>query len=303
MFLIPRTPGHRHTGPVTMPLSSGPNPRFSIVIPARNEEAFLGACLDSLLAQDYREPCQIIVVDNNSTDGTASVAAARGVTVVHESQPGVCWARQRGTQLADGEIVVSTDADTVFSPGWLSRIDQEFRRDPAPVAVAGPCRFTEAPWWGRAYAWVLFHLVQLLTRLTGRVPYVTATNLAFRKRVFCGYDTQATQGGDELGLLRQLRAHGPVVFIPGNPVFTSARRMYRGLAYNLLVTCLFYYLLGYSLNRIAGRTIVGMAPSIRTSDPSSPVRRRLQGLVGAGVGLVLLAAAGDLTIHLARRWG
>ena len=272
------------------------------MIPAHNEEAFLGACLDSLLAQDCREPCQIIVVDNNSTDGTASVAAARGVTVVRESPPGVCWARQRGTQLADGEIVVSTDADTVFSPGWLSRIDQEFRRDPAPVAVAGPCRFTDAPWWGRAYAWVLFHLVQLLTRLTGRVPYVTATNLAFRKSVFCGYDTQATQGGDEFGLLRQLRARGPVTFDHGNPVFTSARRMYRGLVYNLLVTCLFYYLLGYTLNRLTGRTIVGMAPAIRASRPTTSSRLRVQRLVGAGVGLVLLAAAGDLTIHLAYRW-
>lgn len=287
---------------MTTPLARGARPRFSIVIPAHNEEAFLGACLDSLLAQDYPGPSEIIVVDNNSTDGTAAVAAQRGVTVVRETQPGVCWARQRGTQEAAGEIVVSTDADTTYHPGWLSRIDQSFRRDPERVAVAGPCRFTDAPWWGRAYAWILFHLVQLGTRLTGKVPYVTATNLAFRKTAFSGYDTQATQGGDELGLLRQLRAHGPVVFDLGNPVFTSARRMYRGLAYNLLVTCLFYYLLGYSLNRLTGRTIVGMAPAIRATRPALTGRVRLQRLVGAGVGLVLLAAAGDLTIHLAHRW-
>jgi len=273
------------------------------VIPAHNEEAFLGACLDSLLAQDYPEPSQIIVVDNNSTDATVMVARSRGVTVVHESRPGVCWARQRGTQAAEGEIVVSTDADTTYSPGWLSRIDQAFRGDPARVAVGGPCRFTEAPWWGRAYAWVLFHLVQLGTRLTGKVPYVTATNLAFRRSVFTGYDTQATQGGDELGLLRQLRARGQVAFDPGNPVFTSARRMYRGFVYNLLVTCLFYYLLGYAVNRLTGRTVIGMAPALRDTRPAAPARLRLQRAVGAGVGLVLLAAAGDLTIHLAHRWG
>jgi glycosyltransferase involved in cell wall biosynthesis len=272
------------------------------VIPAHNEEDFLGACLDSLQAQDYPQPPQIIVVDNNSTDRTAEVAAERGVTVVHESRPGVCWARQCGTKLADGEIVVSTDADTTYSSGWLSRIDQAFRHDPARVAVGGPCRFTDAPFWGRAYAWVLFRLVQLFTRLLGRVPYVTATNLAFRRTAFTGYDTQATQGGDELGLLRQLRAVGPVVFDYGNPVFTSARRMYRGLVYNLLVTCLFYYLLGYTLNRLTGRTIVGMAPAIRASRPATSSRVRVQRLVGAGVGLVLLAAAGDLTIHLAYRW-
>lgn len=272
------------------------------MIPAHNEEAFLGPCLDSLLAQDYPGPSQIIVVDNNSIDRTAEVAAERGVTVVHESRPGVCWARQCGTKLADGEIVISTDADTTYSPGWLSRIDQAFRHDPARVAVAGPCRFTDAPIWGRAYAWVLFRLVQLGTRLTGKVPYVTATNLAFRRTVFTGYDTQATQGGDELGLLRQLRAHGPVVFDYRNPVFTSARRMYRGFVYNLLVTCLFYYLLGYTLNRLTGRTIVGMAPAVRATRPATSSRVRIQRLVGAGVSLVLLAAAGDLTIHLAYRW-
>lgn len=284
------------------PPPDGRSPRFSIVIPAHNEEALLDACLDSLLAQDYPGSCEIIVVDNNSTDRTAEVARARGVTVVRETRPGVCWARQCGTERAEGEIVVSTDADTVYSPGWLSRIDAEFRRDPARVAVAGPCRFADAPRWGRAYAWVLFHLVLLGTRLTGRVHYVTATNIAFRRSAFSGYDTRATQGGDELGLLRQLRARGPVAFDPGNPVYTSARRMQRGLAYNVAVTCLFYYVLGYTLNRIAGRTIVGMAPAVRAATPLPSGRRRLQVLVSTGVSLLLLAAAGDLTIHLAYRW-
>jgi cellulose synthase/poly-beta-1,6-N-acetylglucosamine synthase-like glycosyltransferase len=42
--------------------------RFSIVIPAYNEEAFIGATLRSLLAQDFADPYEIIVVDNNSKD-------------------------------------------------------------------------------------------------------------------------------------------------------------------------------------------------------------------------------------------
>jgi len=238
-------------------------PRFSVVIPARNEAGLLGDCLDSLLAQDFAGPVEIIVVDNGSTDATAEVAAARGVTVARENRAGVCWARQCGTALAAGEIVVSTDADTVFGAGWLSRIDQAFAADPARIAVAGPCRFTDAPRWGRAYAWLLFRLVNLSARTTGRVPYVTATNIAFRKNVFPGYDTQATQGGDELGLLRRLRSHGRIAFDPGNPVFTSSRRMRRGFAYNLAVTCLFYYVIGYALNRITGRPVVGMAPPVR----------------------------------------
>jgi glycosyltransferase involved in cell wall biosynthesis len=238
--------------------------RFSVVIPAHNEQNFLGACLDSLLDQDFLGAYEIIVVDNNSTDRTASVAKSRGVKLVSEAVPGVCRARQAGTSAADGEIVVSTDADTVYGRDWLSRIDSAFLADPDVVAVAGPCRFVDAPWWGRIYAGVLFRAVNFSSKATGRVPYVAAANIAFRKAAWRGYDPHATQGGDELGLLRELRRHGKIRFDAGNPVFTSARRMRRGLAYNFAVTFLFYYVIGYSLNRVSGRTVVGMAPSFRT---------------------------------------
>jgi glycosyltransferase involved in cell wall biosynthesis len=239
--------------------------RLSVVVPARNEEDFLGACLDSLLDQDYPGGYEIIVVDNNSSDGTAGVARARGVTVLTESRPGVCWARQSGTCAAAGEIVVSTDADTVYDRDWLSRIDAAFGSDSRVVAVAGPCRFVDAPWWGRLYAGGLFRSVDFLSRATGRVPYVAAANIAFRKAAWRGYDTRATQGGDELGLLHDLRQRGKVRFDAANPVFTSSRRMQRGLAYNFAVTFLFYYVIGYSLNRMSGRTVVGMAPPCRTN--------------------------------------
>jgi glycosyltransferase involved in cell wall biosynthesis len=280
----------------------GGGPRFSIVVPAYNEAEFLGDCLDSLLGQDYPGPYEIIVVDNNSTDGTAGVARARGVTVVHERRPGVCSARQCGTLLAAGEIVISTDADTVYSRDWLSRIDWAFRDDPARVAVVGPCRFVDAPRWGRAYAWALFHLVALGRRITGRVLYVTATNIAFRKSAWPGYDTQATQGGDELDLLRRLRAAGPVAFDLANPVYTSSRRLYKGLVYNVAVTFFFYYLLGYVVNRLAGRPLVGMAPAFRAQARPARPRWSIRGLVTAGAWLALFTVAGDLTIRLVTWW-
>lgn len=241
-------------------------PRFSIVIPAHNEAAYLGACLESLRRQDFRGDYEIIVVDNNSSDGTADLARSHGVTVTEEPRQGVCWARQRGTELASGDIVVSTDADTVYQEDWLSRIDAAFLADDALAAVAGPCQFVDAPRWGRVYARTLFGSVDLVSRTTGRVPYVAAANIAFRKSAWRGYDTAATQGGDELGLLRGLRRMGRVAFDAANPVFTSSRRMRRGFAYNLTVTFGFYYVFGYSLNRLTGRTVVGMAPSFRTEE-------------------------------------
>lgn len=280
----------------------GRRPRFSVVIPAYNEARFLGDCLDSLAKQDFTGLVETIVVDNNSTDNTADLARSRGAKVVHEPRPGVCSARQCGTLLASGEIVVSTDADTVFDQGWLARIDLAFRSDPARVAVAGPCRFVEAPLWGQIYSWALFWIVDLLARVTGLVRYATATNIAFLRTEWPGYDVSATQGGDELDLLRNLRTRGVVTFDRNNPVFTSSRRLRKGLAYNIFVTCLFYYMLGYALNRIAGRRIVGMAPAFRASARPVGPWRRVQTLVATSVGLVVCAVVGGYAFRLVYSW-
>ncbi|MCW2751273.1 MAG: glycosyltransferase family 2 protein [Aeromicrobium sp.] len=266
-------------------------PRFSVVIPAVNEASDIGRCLSSLAAQDFQGDYEVIVVDNNSVDETAAIARSHGATVLFEPHPGVCWARQCGTAAARGEIVISTDADTEFDPGWLSRIDRSFRQEPKNVAVTGPCHFVDGPRWGLLYAKLLFGMVHVIHRLTGRVVYVSATNIAFRKSAWCAYDTNLTQGGDELEVLRRLRARGPIAFDLGNPTFTSARRLRRGLVYNIFVTCLYYYILGYALNRMFGRPILGTAPEIRDDVQRPPMAwfRRLT-TTTLTVAVVLLAS-------------
>lgn len=112
--------------------------RISVVVPAFNEEHYVAAALESLQGQECAPPYEIIVVDNDSSDDTAAVARRYGVTVLHEPQPGVCAARQRGTAAARGDIVVSTDADTVHPSDWLARIDAELLRSEDAVLVAGP---------------------------------------------------------------------------------------------------------------------------------------------------------------------
>lgn len=240
-----------------------PNPaclRFSVVVPARNEELNLPAVLRSIAAQDFRGGVEVVVVDNGSTDRTALVAAEHGAAVVHEPRVGVCCARQSGTAAARGEIVVSTDADTVHPSTWLSAIDRSFRSGPDCVAVAGPCAYPDGPWWAEVYPRVLFGLVWLVSAVTGWVGYATATNLAFRRDAWPGYDTRLTQGGDELDLLRRLRRRGRVTFDLHNAVQTSARRLDRGFAHALVVTFGYQYAVAYLLNRLLRRPLVGTAP-------------------------------------------
>lgn len=269
------------------------------MIPALDEERLLPVCLDALAAQDSTGGVEVVVVDNDSSDRTADIARAKGARVVHEPVRGVCSARQAGSVAAHGEIIVSTDADTTFPPGWLSAIDRSFA-DPEVVAVTGPAHFVDAPWWGRAYEWLLFGLVQLVYVATGRVWYVSATNIAFRREVFPGYDTRLTQGGDEWDLLRRLRTRGRVVFDLRNRTLTSSRRLQRGLAYNVVVSCLFYYVLGYVLNRATGRTVLGTAPAIRTNPAPGPApRSRREAALRMLAALALFAAVGGVALEWA----
>lgn len=98
-------------------------PLVSVIVGARNGEATIGACLESLLAQDYpTDRCEVIAVDNDSTDGTAARIKAYPVTYVFENAGhSAAWARNRGLREARGEIIAFTDADCVAAPDWLRR--------------------------------------------------------------------------------------------------------------------------------------------------------------------------------------
>jgi glycosyltransferase involved in cell wall biosynthesis len=287
----------------------GDHLRFSIIVPAYNEAAYLGRALHSLQHQDYDGNYEIIVVDNNSTDETAAVAARFGVRVVSEPRQGVCAARQRGADNAQGEILISTDADTRQPSDWLRTIDGCFTASEQVVAVAGPCRYENPSWWAKAYPTLLFGLVAVIYALTGFVFYVSATNIAVRRRAFPGYDLKLTQGGDELDLLRRLRRRGLVTWQRHNVVTTSARRLERGLLYNFFVTFVVYYVLAYWLNRLSQRQRFGMAPAFRQERlrPIAPVwarRRVVLGILVVGLtSLGFATGAGNAAMDsLANLW-
>jgi glycosyltransferase involved in cell wall biosynthesis len=263
--------------------------RFSVVVPCYNEESYLPEAIRSLQRQDFDGEYEIVVVDNNSTDATAEIARDLGVRVVTEPVAGVCNARQAGTEASSGEIVVSVDADTTYAPDWLGKIDRNFRASEDVVAVVGPCRYKDGPRWGQVFARGLFGTVGLVYRATGRTYYVSATNIAFRRDRWTGYDTRLTQGGDELDVLRRMRRQGAVVYDKTNPTFTSGRRFARGFAYNLFVSLFVFYLSAYFVNRMFGRRVLGSSPAYRDSRPA-PTRRFRVAVVAALLALSLFVA-------------
>lgn len=112
---------------------------ISVVIPAWNDAVLLENAL-AALANQQRPADEIVVVDNASTDATATVAAAAGVRVVYEPNRGIWPAAAAGYDAATGSIIARLDADSVPPEDWLLRIEAAFQ--PGTIdAVTGPGRF------------------------------------------------------------------------------------------------------------------------------------------------------------------
>ena len=101
--------------------TSKTNPKVSVILPARNEEEFIGKCLDSLTKQDY-ENYEIIVIDDSSEDSTWKIISEHAkkhhnvIPVSARPKPdgwmGKNWACMEGYDKATGELLLFTDADT-----------------------------------------------------------------------------------------------------------------------------------------------------------------------------------------------
>jgi glycosyltransferase involved in cell wall biosynthesis len=117
-------------------LTAGTPPSVSVVVAARNAEAFVEESLRSALDQTV-PPSQIVVVDDGSTDATAAIADAMDprVTVLRRPHAGVGPSRNAGLDAADGLYLALLDADDVWLPAKLELQLEAFAADPTREAV------------------------------------------------------------------------------------------------------------------------------------------------------------------------
>jgi glycosyltransferase involved in cell wall biosynthesis len=105
------------------------DPRFSLIIPAYNEEAYLPFLLDSVAMARARyeggpKEIEVVVVDNASTDATADLARSSGCRVVRENQRIIAAVRNTGARCACGQVFVFVDADNIIHPETFNEIDK-----------------------------------------------------------------------------------------------------------------------------------------------------------------------------------
>ena len=107
-------------------------PEISIVLPTRDRSALLRSAIESVRAQTYPN-WRLIVVDDGSTDATGQVladCADERLSVVRTDGIGAAAARNRGLELASGDLVAFLDDDNVMAPGWLRAVAEYTGRVP-----------------------------------------------------------------------------------------------------------------------------------------------------------------------------
>lgn len=205
--------------------------KVSFIIPAYNEEKYLGMCLRSLQEEVHRYGSaaehEIIVVDNASTDNTQAVAQQfPGVKVVYEPTKGLAQARQRGLQESRSTLIAYLDADMQILPGWVAAFMKEFETDPAVVGVSGPYIYYDLPWVWRMLAWPYEIVVGRITHFfTGYV--VAGGNFIVKREALIkagGYDVSIAFYGEDWEMAKRLKRTGKIVFTPAVALPSSARR-------------------------------------------------------------------------------
>lgn len=198
-----------------------------MVIPAKDDAELLRRCLRALAHQSLT-PCEIIVIDNGSTDRTRAVADEAGVRVLVHPEPGILAAGAAGYDAARGDIIARLDADCVPSADWLARLVDVFENDPTLAAVAGPARSVDGPRRLRVLvpAFYLAAYYAVLLPTLGHVP-LFGSNMAMRRDAWASVSTDVHRHDplvhDDLDVAFHLGERHRIRYVSRLPMGISAR--------------------------------------------------------------------------------
>ena len=209
----------------------GDTPHISVIITTFNRCQMLSSALAALLAQDADDvPFEIIVVDNNSTDGTRQVVEscrrpdAPEVRYRYEKKQGISYGRNAGLAEARAPIIAFTDDDVRVAPDWVRTIRRVFDQHPDVDFIGGkilprwkgmpPDWLTQNHWWPLA----LLDYGDEPFYVNARTPLCLPTaNASFRRRAFdrVGTFSSAFSGREDHELLVRLwRAGRQGLYVP-----------------------------------------------------------------------------------------
>lgn len=196
-----------------------PSPTLSIIVPAHDEEALLAATLTAIDAATVGigEPCEVIVVDDGSTDRTAEIARAHGARVIGVNVRQIAAARNAGARAAEGRFLVFVDADTIVPASVLRDAVAAMRGGAVGGGSSATFDSSAPPWARRAIA-----LAAFVMRIAKWAPgcFFFAERSSFERAG--GFD-ERYYASEEIHLSRALKRFGRFVVLRQS-VLTSARK-------------------------------------------------------------------------------
>lgn len=179
---------------------------MSFVIPVRNDALRLQRCLASILRNEYpRDLIEIIVVDNESTDGSAAAARSHGAIVIKSAGDSVAAHRNRGARAALGSLIAFADADHEIDANWIETA-VEVLSDPT-VAATGSAYLTQP-----SANWVQQQYDGMRSRSLRRedVSWLGSGNFAVKRAAFesVGGYNQALTACEDVDLCNRLALGG-----------------------------------------------------------------------------------------------
>ncbi|MBZ4486566.1 glycosyltransferase family 2 protein [Microbacterium sp. cx-55] len=215
-----------------------PPPPFlttTVVIPVKDDADELRRCLRALALQT-RAPDEVIVVDNGSSDASATVAREAGAVVVRCDTPGIPAAASAGYDAATSDLILRLDADCLPADSWVEAMERGFRRRPDVAAFTGGARFVDGPRPLRsslAVAYLGAYAVAGVLAL-GHLP-LFGSNLAMRRtawsRVSATVHRHDTEVHDDLDLAFHLGERFRIRSLPGAAMGISMRPFSEGVAF------------------------------------------------------------------------
>ncbi|MFW6364135.1 MAG: glycosyltransferase [Spirochaeta sp.] len=196
-----------------------PNPTVSVIIPTYNESEYLPKLLHCLEEQTFRD-FEIIVADNESTDGTADVARSFGAQVVPGGMPAA--GRNNGASAAAGEYLFFFDADVKFARNFLENAVQELRDRDEEVATC-----ETVPLSNLALDRFMHQIANYYVKSNlEKNPQAPGFCIMISRRIFeaiGGFDESLSLAEDH-DLVARASRHKPLVFLESVRVMVSVRR-------------------------------------------------------------------------------
>jgi glycosyltransferase involved in cell wall biosynthesis len=195
--------------------------RVSVIVPAYKEEKTIRESILTILASDW-DDLEVIVVDDGSPDGTsaavADLAEAGRIVLLRQENAGKAAALNAGIGRASGEVVLYTDADSVFLPDTVAKMVRWFA-DPTIDAVCGNDAPLRPETTLQRSMVVTTHIgtgyVRRALSVLGCLPIISGNLGAIRRRVLGELGGFERIWGEDLAITFSLQRHGKrIVFDP-----------------------------------------------------------------------------------------